>query len=75
LSRSALHCRKSAGRRPQEPLQNCHAQAGAVKCTRVRGAEPRAGRSHLLFADVEKAGAAGRIRTVNLSLTKRLLCR
>jgi hypothetical protein len=34
---SALHCRKSAGRKPQEPLQNCHAQAEAVKCMLARG--------------------------------------
>jgi hypothetical protein len=31
LSWKALHCRKSAGRKPQEPLQNCHAKAEAVK--------------------------------------------
>jgi hypothetical protein len=73
LSRRALHCRKSAGRNLQEPLQNCHAHTGAVKLQ--VGPRPRAGRVHLSFADVEMAGAAGRIRTVNLSLTKRLLCR
>jgi hypothetical protein len=33
----ALHCRRSAGRKPQEPLQNCHAQAEAVKCMLARG--------------------------------------
>jgi hypothetical protein len=37
LSWKALHCRKSAGRKPQEPLQNCHAQAEAVKCMLARG--------------------------------------
>jgi len=30
----ALHVSKSAGRKPQEPLQNCHAQTSAVECRR-----------------------------------------
>jgi hypothetical protein len=36
LELGALHCRNSAGHKPQEPLQNCHAQAEAVKCIAIR---------------------------------------